>query len=124
MTEDAAAATVCLHFSRWVQETGRDTFSNVYAVFGACGSKEARRQKALVCMCYECGASGPSLFACLHCIYFGCKGDHLAGHQKSTNHCIAVALNSGQIYCLRCKDYVYDEQCREIARQHLRQEAR
>lgn len=75
-------------------------------------------------MCYECGRSGPKLFACLHCIYFGCKGDHILKHFEASNHYIGLALNHSMLYCYHCKDYVHDDQCREIAKQHQSKEAR
>lgn len=75
-------------------------------------------------MCYECGGSGPQLFACLHCIYFGCKGDHFLKHCGSSNHFIGLELNHSVLYCYLCKDFIYDEQCREIARHHQVKEAR
>lgn len=40
MSEEA-----CPHFALYVRDNGRETFSQVNACFGACVSKEARRQK-------------------------------------------------------------------------------
>lgn len=81
--------------------------------------------QALSCMCYECGGSGPTLFACLHCIYFACKGDHFQAHlSASPDHYLGLELNHGLLYCHQCRDYVYDEQCRELIRQHQSKEAR
>lgn len=76
------------------------------------------------CLCYVCGSSGPQLYSCLHCIYFGCKGSHILEHLKTNHHVIALELCYGMIYCNSCKDFIYDQKCQEIAEKHLRNEAR
>lgn len=75
-------------------------------------------------MCYDCGSSGPFLLACLYCIYFACKGHHFSSHCASSGHYLGLELNHGLLYCHQCKDYVHDEQCLDIARQHQSKEAR
>lgn len=75
-------------------------------------------------MCYKCGSSGPQLFSCLHCIFFGCKGAHMFDHMKSNKHYIALELSYGMIYCNYCKDYIYHSECQTIATKHLRREAK
>lgn len=117
-------ATACQHFAAYVKEFGFDSFSVVHAFFSACVTKEARRRKALSCLCYTCGGSGPQLYSCLHCIYFGCKGQHILDHLKTSKHVIALELCYGMIYCNSCKDFIYDQQCQAIAEKHLRKEAR
>ena len=74
-------------------------------------------------MCFACGSSGPQLFSCLHCIYFGCKGLHIQNHLKQEKHIIALELSYGTIYCILCKDYIYDDECRVIADKHISLEA-
>ena len=75
-------------------------------------------------MCFECGRSGSKLYACLHCIHFGCKGEHIHRHFEATNHYMALELNHSLLYCYHCKDYVHDTQCTKIAMQHKFKEAR
>lgn len=75
-------------------------------------------------MCCECGGSGPQLFACLHCIYFGCRGQHIRDHMRSSKHYIVIELCYGVIYCGICEDYIYDPECQEMAKKHLQKEAR
>lgn len=80
--------------------------------------------QALTCLCYQCGGSGPLLYACLHCIYFGCKGAHIMDHLKMNKHYIALELSYGMLWCGGCKDFIYDSECQDIARKHLQKEAR
>lgn len=82
------------------------------------------RMQALSCVCYTCGGSGPQLYSCLHCIHFGCKGEHIIDHMERQSHYIALELGYGMIYCHACRDYVYDADCYELAEKHLRREAR
>lgn len=114
----------CDHFNEYIKEFGVDAFNVIHGMFSACVSQEARRQKALSCLCYTCGSSGPQLYSCLHCIHFGCKGDHILSHLDAQNHIIALELLYGMIYCNACKDFVYDLDCYALAEKHLRKEAR
>ncbi|XP_053657819.1 ubiquitin carboxyl-terminal hydrolase nonstop [Anopheles marshallii] len=116
--------TGCVHFGSYVKEYGYDSYSVVHAYFSACISKEARRRKALSCLCYKCGSSGPQLYSCLHCIYFACKGAHINEHYKHTKHFMALELCYGMLYCYQCRDFIYHSKCQAIAERHLRREAR
>lgn len=80
--------------------------------------------QAISCLCYTCGNSGPQLYSCLHCIFFGCKGQHIVDHLESKRHHIALELSFGMIYCHTCRDFIYDPECYAIAEKHLRKEAR
>lgn len=80
--------------------------------------------QALTCLCHECGGSGPDLYACLHCIFFGCKGAHIGDHLKINQHFIALELSYGMLWCGGCKDFIYDAECQDIARRHLQREAK
>ncbi|XP_049544198.1 ubiquitin carboxyl-terminal hydrolase nonstop [Anopheles darlingi] len=113
----------CVHFEAYLKEYGLESFSVVHACFSACISREARRRKALSCLCHKCGSSGPQLFSCLHCIYFGCKGAHIDEHYKQTKHYIALELCYGMLYCYQCQDLIYHRECQAIAERHLRREA-
>ncbi|KFB51299.1 hypothetical protein ZHAS_00019351 [Anopheles sinensis] len=114
----------CSHFATYIKEFGYDSFTVVHAYFSACIGKEARRRKALSCLCHKCGGSGPQLFSCLHCIYFGCKGAHINEHYKLTKHFMALELCYGMLYCYQCRDFIYNSECQAIAERHLRREAR
>ncbi|XP_055691431.1 ubiquitin carboxyl-terminal hydrolase nonstop [Lutzomyia longipalpis] len=114
----------CQHLVAYFKEYNRDSYRFVNAFFSACVSKEARRRKALSCLCYVCGGSGPQLYACLHCIYFACRGPHFQEHMSMSKHYIALELSYSMIYCHHCRDFIYDRECQEIARQHLMREAR
>ncbi|XP_052869664.1 ubiquitin carboxyl-terminal hydrolase nonstop isoform X1 [Anopheles cruzii] len=116
--------TGCVHFEAYVKEYGIDSFSVVHAYFSACINREARRRKALSCLCHKCGSSGPQLYSCLHCIYFGCKGAHINEHHKQTKHYMALELCYGMLYCYQCRDFIYHRECQLIAERHLRREAR
>lgn len=80
--------------------------------------------QAISCLCYTCGSSGPQLYSCLHCIFFGCKGQHIVDHLESKRHHIALELSFGMIYCHACRDFIYDPECYVMAEKHLRKEAR
>lgn len=114
----------CAHFGAFVKEYGLEPFSVVHAYFSVCINKEARRRKALSCLCFKCGGSGPQLYSCLHCIYFGCKGAHIGEHCKQTKHYIVLELSYGMIYCHQCKDFIYDAECQAIAEKHIKKEAK
>uniref|UniRef100_A0A182S5K4 ubiquitinyl hydrolase 1 n=1 Tax=Anopheles maculatus TaxID=74869 RepID=A0A182S5K4_9DIPT len=116
--------TGCVHFAAYVKEYGYDSYSVVHAYFSACINKDARRRKALSCLCYKCGSSGPQLYSCLHCIYFACKGTHINEHYKHTKHFMALELCYGMLYCYQCRDFIYHSKCQAIAERHLRCEAR
>lgn len=114
---------VCQHFRDYYKEFGLKTFDLVHAFFSVSTTSDARRRKALSCLCYTCGGSGPQLFSCLHCIFFGCKGPHIFDHLKINKHHIALELSYGMIYCNSCKDYMYHPECQTIAEAHLKNEA-
>lgn len=56
------------------------------------------------------------LFACLQCIFIGCKGYHFLRHFETSSHFLGLELTNSLLYCHHCKDYVYDEQCSDMAR--------
>ena len=114
----------CVHFASYVKEYGYEPYSYVHGYFSACVNKEARLRKALSCLCYKCGSSGPQLYCCLHCIYFACKGAHITEHYKHTKHFMALELCYGMLYCYQCRDFIYHSKCQTIAERHLWLEAR
>lgn len=83
-----------------------------------------RRMQAKSCLCYTCGSSGPQLYSCLFCVFFGCKGDHIREHMTQSGHSIGMELTYGMLYCYSCEDFIYHRVCYQIAEAHLRKEAR
>lgn len=60
----------------------------------------------------------------MHCIFFGCRGEHINDHLKKNNHYIAMELAHGMLYCFNCKDYIYHDECQKIAQKNRDKEAR
>ncbi|XP_055385636.1 ubiquitin carboxyl-terminal hydrolase nonstop [Condylostylus longicornis] len=114
----------CKHFTQYKKDFSVRSFTLVHGCFSACVSKEARKRKALSCLCFICGSSGPQLYSCLHCIFFGCKGAHINEHLRNSVHYIALELSYGTLYCYACQDFIYDNECLKISEDHLRLEAK
>lgn len=114
----------CQHFVAYYRKYGVKALSGVHSYFSACVSKQARRRKALSCLCYSCGNSGPQLHACLHCIHFACKGKHMYDHMEEKDHVISLELSYGMIFCHACNDFIYNHEFQELAKNHLRLEAK
>ncbi|XP_016975110.2 LOW QUALITY PROTEIN: ubiquitin carboxyl-terminal hydrolase nonstop [Drosophila rhopaloa] len=116
---DASSAvmseTGCRHYQSYVKEHSYDTFRVIDAYFAACVNRDAREKKAIHCNCFECGSYGIQLYACLHCIYFGCRGAHITSHLRSKKHNVALELSHGTLYCYACRDFIYDARSREYA---------
>nr|NP_001287106.1 non-stop, isoform C [Drosophila melanogaster]NP_524140.2 non-stop, isoform B [Drosophila melanogaster]Q9VVR1.4 RecName: Full=Ubiquitin carboxyl-terminal hydrolase nonstop; AltName: Full=Deubiquitinating enzyme nonstop; AltName: Full=Ubiquitin thioesterase nonstop; AltName: Full=Ubiquitin-specific-processing protease nonstop [Drosophila melanogaster]AAF49249.2 non-stop, isoform B [Drosophila melanogaster]AHN58131.1 non-stop, isoform C [Drosophila melanogaster] len=107
--------TGCRHYQSYVKEHSYDTFRVIDAYFAACVNRDARERKAIHCNCFECGSYGIQLYACLHCIYFGCRGAHITSHLRSKKHNVALELSHGTLYCYACRDFIYDARSREYA---------
>lgn len=43
----------------------------------------------------------------MECVYIGCS-EHLTRHTTRVSHNFAMELSYGQMFCVRCEDYVYD----------------
>uniref|UniRef100_A0A1B0BKB3 Ubiquitin carboxyl-terminal hydrolase n=3 Tax=Glossina TaxID=7393 RepID=A0A1B0BKB3_9MUSC len=114
----------CKHFQVYVKENSLDTYRIIDAYFSACINRDAREKKALNCCCFECGSFGLQIFACLYCIYFGCRGSHITSHLRAKKHSIALELSHGTLYCNSCRDFIYDSRCREIASVNRKLEAK
>ncbi|KAH8372122.1 hypothetical protein KR093_010113 [Drosophila rubida] len=107
--------TGCRHYQSYVKEHSYDTFRVIDAYFAACVNKDAREKKAIHCNCFECGSYGIQMYACLHCIYFGCRGAHITSHLRAKKHNVALELSHGTLYCYACRDYIYDARSRDYA---------
>ncbi|KAI8903174.1 hypothetical protein EDD86DRAFT_215534 [Gorgonomyces haynaldii] len=68
-------------------------------------------QKLPIPQCLDCHAidSKARLHCCLKCVHFTCY-THLNNHHQLQTHHIYLALNHLQVYCAKCKDYVYHPQ--------------
>ncbi|XP_034659781.1 ubiquitin carboxyl-terminal hydrolase nonstop isoform X1 [Drosophila subobscura] len=107
--------TGCRHYQSYLKEHGYDTYRVIDAYFSACVNKDARLKKATHCHCFECGSASIQLYACLHCIYFGCRGAHIHSHLRAKKHHVALELSHGTLYCHACRDFIYDSRSREYA---------
>ncbi|KAJ2908266.1 hypothetical protein GGI21_003058 [Coemansia aciculifera] len=69
--------------------------------------------------CAACGSCADRLHACLQCDSYACKrrgssgsgsggSSHLAQHQRSSGHVLALDFARMHVFCAACGDYVYD----------------
>jgi hypothetical protein len=63
--------------------------------------------------CSECDEHLVGLFACLHCVFLGCK-NHITDHANEMGHPVAAEFNSMQIWCGKCTDYITDVDCERV----------
>jgi len=110
--------TGCQHLQRYKQSDGVEAYRTIHAWFVTPVTSVARKKKSDSCFCHNCHNSGPRLHSCLSCIYFACWGQHIKDHAKSTNHRLWLDLESGNVYCGQCSDYVYDTELSVISDQH------
>ncbi|KAJ3221835.1 hypothetical protein HK099_003057 [Clydaea vesicula] len=59
-------------------------------------------------MCSTCGNCCDRLLACIQCVFIGCHGKHFTEHQFKSGHLFSVELNYLNVFCFKCKDYIYD----------------
>ncbi|KAM9042905.1 LOW QUALITY PROTEIN: ubiquitin carboxyl-terminal hydrolase 51 [Megaptera novaeangliae] len=77
---------------------------------------ETRKRKAKSCICHICSMN--RLHSCLSCVFFGCFTEkHIHKHAETKQHNLAVDIYHGVIYCFMCKDYVYDKDIEQIAKE-------
>ena len=64
--------------------------------------------------CFSCAASEHSveLFVCCECVFVGCRGhisQHVSSHHGEDCYGVAigVAVPGGDLYCVRCGDYIH-----------------
>ncbi|ERE64217.1 ubiquitin carboxyl-terminal hydrolase 22-A-like protein [Cricetulus griseus] len=104
------------HFK--VGENWRQELRVIYQCFVWCGTPETRKSKAKSCICHVCGTHLNRLHSCLSCVFFGCFTEkHIHEHAETKQHNLAVDLYYGGIYCFMCKDYVYDKDIEQIAKE-------
>lgn len=106
----------CPHLRDFKKADGLKVFRKIHAHFVSCGSREARKRKASLCYCHDCGTYSSRLHSCLFCVYFGCYtgNRHIQYHAQSTGHSLALDLTHGAVYCFMCGDNVYDLELEKI----------
>lgn len=106
----------CPHLEEIKAKGGVELYRIIFSSFVAASSSVARKRKALHCYCFVCKTIDYRLHSCLHCVYFGCyKGHHIQDHAKHKKHFLAVELSHGNVLCLACGTYVYDDDFLEVA---------
>ncbi|XP_032816859.1 ubiquitin carboxyl-terminal hydrolase 22-like [Petromyzon marinus] len=119
MSGQSGCAHVCVLKAEQAQ--WRQQLRVIYQWFVWSATGEARRRKALSCVCQLCGAHFSRLHSCLYCVFFGCFARrHIHEHAKAKRHPLAIDLYHGTIYCFQCGDYVYDRDAEQIAREEQR----
>ncbi|XP_023616722.1 ubiquitin carboxyl-terminal hydrolase 27 [Myotis lucifugus] len=109
----------CSHVNSFkVGENWRQGLRVIYQCFVWCRTPETRKSKAKSCICHVCGTHLNRLHSCLSCVFFGCFTEkHIHEHAQAKQHNLAVDLYYGGIYCFMCKDYVYDKDIEQIAKE-------
>ncbi|XP_006902972.1 PREDICTED: ubiquitin carboxyl-terminal hydrolase 22-A-like [Elephantulus edwardii] len=113
----------CCHVNNFkVGENWRQELRLIYQCFVWCGTPETRKSKAKSCICHVCGTHLNRLHSCLSCVFFGCFTEkHIHEHAETKQHNLAVDLYYGGIYCFMCKDYIYDKDIEQIAKEEQRE---
>lgn len=95
------------------QKQHLESFKYVYRHFVISCETSSLEQRA-TSLCFTC-KSHRRLYACLLCVFFGCyDGKHIQLHCKSKEHNLAIDLSFGTVYCIQCKDCVYDDSLEQI----------
>ncbi|XP_012891204.1 PREDICTED: ubiquitin carboxyl-terminal hydrolase 51 isoform X1 [Dipodomys ordii] len=111
--------TGCSHVVSFkVAKNWQKNLRMIYQRFVWSGTPETRKRKAKSCICHVCSTHMNRLHSCLSCVYFGCFTEkHIHKHAEAKQHNLAVDLYHGVIYCFMCKDYVYDKDIEQIAKE-------
>ncbi|RUP47522.1 hypothetical protein BC936DRAFT_145648 [Jimgerdemannia flammicorona] len=76
---------------------------------GASVKKRRRLDELPLPQCTTCHTPLGRLHVCLHCVFMGCWADgHMAHHMMEKGHGFAMDFSHRNLYCVECKDYVYD----------------
>ncbi|XP_022902444.1 ubiquitin carboxyl-terminal hydrolase 22 [Onthophagus taurus] len=89
-------------------------YKKIYKIFVASTSSKEKSIKIENRRCQDCNTLQHHLHTCAHCVYFGCQ-QHVRTHSSTFGHMFSVELTFGQLYCLKCGDYVYEAALDKIA---------
>ncbi|XP_036271699.1 ubiquitin carboxyl-terminal hydrolase 51 [Pipistrellus kuhlii] len=111
--------TGCSHVESFkVAKNWQKNLRLIYQRFVWSGTPETRKRKAKSCICHVCSTHMNRLHSCLSCVFFGCFTEkHIHKHAETKEHNLAVDLYHGVVYCFLCKDYVYDKDIEQIAKE-------
>lgn len=68
--------------------------------------------------CSKCSGPTVSIFLCVQCHVTGCLR-HMQDHNKEQNHFLAVRCSTGEIFCLKCQDFVFHPTFERQRIQHI-----
>ncbi|XP_003135158.1 ubiquitin carboxyl-terminal hydrolase 51 [Sus scrofa] len=116
---DQQGPTGCSHVESFkVAKNWQKNLRLIYQRFIWSGTPETRKRKAKSCICHVCSTHMNRLHSCLSCVFFGCFTEkHIHKHAETKQHNLAVDVYHGVIYCFICKDYVYDKDIEQIAKE-------
>ncbi|KAM9181434.1 LOW QUALITY PROTEIN: ubiquitin carboxyl-terminal hydrolase 51 [Dugong dugon] len=111
--------TGCSHVESFkVAKNWRKNLRLIYHRFVWSGTPETRQHKVKSCICHVYSTHMNRLHACLSCVFFGRFTEkHIHKHAETKQHNLAVDLYDGVTYCFICKDYVYDKDIEQIAKE-------
>uniref|UniRef100_A0A1I8BYM4 ubiquitinyl hydrolase 1 n=1 Tax=Meloidogyne hapla TaxID=6305 RepID=A0A1I8BYM4_MELHA len=72
-------------------------------------TKQNNKIKAWLVLCRCCGTRlNPLMMCCLECSTFGCLKHLRNAHLQEKGHLFAMSTCFGEIFCLKCDDFIYD----------------
>uniref|UniRef100_A0A915MTB6 Ubiquitin carboxyl-terminal hydrolase n=1 Tax=Meloidogyne javanica TaxID=6303 RepID=A0A915MTB6_MELJA len=74
---------------------------------------------AWLVLCRCCGTRlNPLMMCCLDCSTFGCLKHLRNAHLQEKGHLFAMSTCFGEIFCLKCDDFIYDRKIEKIRSEH------
>nr|XP_020009085.1 ubiquitin carboxyl-terminal hydrolase 51-like [Castor canadensis]XP_020009086.1 ubiquitin carboxyl-terminal hydrolase 51-like [Castor canadensis] len=112
-------STGCFHVQKFkVAKNWQKNLRMIYQRFVWSGTLETRKRRVKPCICHVCSTHMNRLHSCMSCGFFGCfTKKHIHKHAETKRHNLAVDVYCGVIYCFMCKDYVYDKDIEQIAKE-------
>nr|CAD2198728.1 unnamed protein product [Meloidogyne enterolobii] len=78
-------------------------------------TKQNNKIKAWLVLCRCCGTRlNPLMMCCLDCSTFGCLKHLRNAHLQEKGHLFAMSTCFGEIFCLKCDDFIYDRKIEKI----------
>lgn len=103
----------CEHLISQKNEEFVNNYRIIHKHFISCLYEHSKAAKKKLEFCNDCNST-EDLLSCSYCVYFGCP-IHFSEHYKTTQHCIAICLTSGHLFCADCDDYIFDSEILAIA---------